>query len=87
METAVAFADPEEHIAVRLCRRIGGPDCRAPAFALPAQNVSMASAGGGVRVGVGKGWSTSVEVAVPLERPSVAYNNKPRVFFGITRVI
>ena len=58
-----------------------------PAYALPTQSVSMASAGVGVRVAVGKGWSTSVEVAVPLERPDSAYSNKARIFFGVSRTI
>ncbi|HWJ71517.1 MAG TPA: ShlB/FhaC/HecB family hemolysin secretion/activation protein [Sphingobium sp.] len=58
-----------------------------PAYALPAETVSLASVGGGLRFGVGKGWTASTEVAVPIERPSAAYSNKPRFFFGLARAI
>lgn len=58
-----------------------------PVYALPEQSISMASAGGGVRIGIGRGWTTSVEVAVPIERPNAAYSRKARVFFGITHAV
>jgi hemolysin activation/secretion protein len=54
-----------------------------PYYALPADNFSLASAGGGIRVRLREKWTGSVELAVPVKRPSTAYSNRARVFFGI----
>jgi hemolysin activation/secretion protein len=54
-----------------------------PVYALPAENYSLASAGGGVRLAVGPKWRASVEVAVPVKRPMPSYSRKPQFFFGL----
>lgn len=56
-----------------------------PYYGIAAQDYSLASVGGGVRVGVGKGWRASAEVALPVKRPSTAYSKKARFFFGLGR--
>lgn len=58
-----------------------------PVFAIPAEDYSLASAGGGIRVGPVKKWVASVQVATPIKRPFDFYSKKPRVFFSITRTI
>jgi hemolysin activation/secretion protein len=55
-----------------------------PLYGLPAQSSTLASAGGGVRVGLGK-WRASVEVAVPVKRPAASYSRSARVFAGFGR--
>ena len=54
-----------------------------PYYNLPADNFSLASAGGGVRIRLLNKWTGSVEVAVPVKRPSAAYSQRARVFFGV----
>lgn len=56
-----------------------------PYYGIAAQDYSLASVGGGVRVGVGKGWRASAEVALPAKRPNDAYSKKARFFFGLGR--
>lgn len=56
-----------------------------PYYGIAAQDYSLASIGGGVRVGVGKGWRASAEVALPVKRPNDAYSKKARFFFGLGR--
>ena len=56
-----------------------------PVYRLPAQDVSLASAGGGVRVGIGPKWRASAELAVPVKRPSSDFSRKARFFFGLSR--
>jgi hypothetical protein len=56
-----------------------------PAYRLAARDYSLASAGGGVRLGLGPKWRVSAEVAVPVKRPDPAYSSKARFFFGIGR--
>lgn len=56
-----------------------------PAFGLRAQDTTLASAGGGFRLGLGRQWRASVEVALPIKRPDDAYSRKARVFFGLSR--
>jgi hemolysin activation/secretion protein len=56
-----------------------------PFYRLAAQDYSLASAGGGVRIGLGPKWRASAEVAVPVKRPGPAYGRKARFFFGLGR--
>ncbi|GAY19565.1 hemolysin activation/secretion protein [Sphingobium fuliginis] len=56
-----------------------------PYYGIAAQDYSLASAGGGVRVGVGEGWRASAEIALPVKRPNDAYSRKARFFFGLGR--
>ena len=56
-----------------------------PYYGIAAQDYSLASAGGGVRVGVGKGWRASAEIALPVKRPNDTYSRKARFFFGLGR--
>ncbi len=56
-----------------------------PYYRLPAENVSLASAGGGVRIGIGSKWRASAEVAVPIKRIASADSRRARFFFGIGR--
>ncbi|XCA04566.1 ShlB/FhaC/HecB family hemolysin secretion/activation protein (plasmid) [Sphingobium sp. SJ10-10] len=56
-----------------------------PVYRLAAQDYSLASAGGGVRLGLGPKWRVSAEVAVPVKRPDPAYSRKARFFFGVGR--
>jgi len=64
-----------------------GRSVARPFYALPASTVSMASAGGGVRFSLPHGLRASAEVAIPVSRPDLSYNKKPRVLFGLSRVI
>ncbi|HEX7743301.1 MAG TPA: ShlB/FhaC/HecB family hemolysin secretion/activation protein, partial [Sphingobium sp.] len=56
-----------------------------PAYRLPAQDFSLASVGAGVRVGLGRQWRASAEVALPVKRPDRDYSRKARFFFGLSR--
>lgn len=56
-----------------------------PVYRLPPENYSLASAGGGVRVGIGNQWRASVEVAMPVKRIDSADSCRARVFFGVGR--
>lgn len=56
-----------------------------PVYALPAQNYSLVSAGGGIRLSLAGKWDASFEAAVPLKRPSSNYSRSTRFFFGIGR--
>lgn len=56
-----------------------------PFYRLPAEDLSLASAGGGVRVGIGAKWRLSAEVAVPVKRIDSRDSRKARFFFGIGR--
>lgn len=58
-----------------------------PTYDLPAQNFSLASAGGGLRIVPAKGWIASAEVAVPVKRPSSEVSHKVRVLFNLIRTI
>lgn len=58
-----------------------------PAFALPAQDYSLASAGVGMRIGLGPRWRASIEAALPVKRPFTSDSRKARVFFGLGRTI
>lgn len=58
-----------------------------PAFALPPEDYSLASAGVGLRVGLGPKWRASIEAALPVKRPATDYSRKARVFFGLGRTI
>ncbi|WP_313804491.1 ShlB/FhaC/HecB family hemolysin secretion/activation protein [Sphingobium sp.] len=57
-----------------------------PVYGLAAQDYSLASVGGGVRLGLGPKWRISAEVAVPIKRPDPAYSRRPRFFFGVGRM-
>jgi len=54
-----------------------------PAYALPAASYSLASAGGGVRFKLLGKLTASVELAVPVKRPSDTYSNRARAFVGV----
>ena len=56
-----------------------------PVYRLPAQDFSLASVGGGVRVGIGPQWRASAELAVPVKRPDSVHSRKARFFFGLSR--
>ncbi|PJG46692.1 peptidase S33 [Sphingobium sp. LB126] len=56
-----------------------------PAYGLAAQDRRLASAGGGLRLGLGPKWHLSAEIAVPVKRPAPSYRRKTRFFFGIGR--
>jgi hemolysin activation/secretion protein len=56
-----------------------------PFYHLPAQDFSLASAGGGMRIGIGGKWRASVELAVPIKRIESGDPRKARFFFGIGR--
>jgi hemolysin activation/secretion protein len=56
-----------------------------PVYGLAAQDHALASAGGGVRIGLGPKWRLSAEAAVPVKRPGAAYSRKARFFFGVGR--
>lgn len=56
-----------------------------PYYRLPAEDFSLASAGGGVRIGIGSKWRASAEVAVPIKRAASADSRRARFFFGIGR--
>jgi hemolysin activation/secretion protein len=56
-----------------------------PYYGLPAENFSLASAGGGIRATVTRTLQASVEVAVPVKRPASYYGRSARVFFGLSR--
>ena len=56
-----------------------------PFYGLRAENMSLASVGGGVRVGLGGKWRASAEVALPVKRPDSAHSRKARFFFGLGR--
>ncbi len=64
-----------------------GRSVARPVYALPASSVSMASVGGGVRLGLPYGLRASAEVAVPVHRPDAFYKDKARFLFGISRSI
>lgn len=57
-----------------------------PLFLLPASDYSLASAGGGLRVGFG-GWTAQAQVAAPVKRPIEFFNRKARVLFSIGRAV
>ncbi|WP_022681877.1 ShlB/FhaC/HecB family hemolysin secretion/activation protein [Sphingobium bisphenolivorans] len=61
-------------------RATARPYCR-----LAAQDFSLASAGGGVRLGLGADWRLSAEAAIPIKRPGERYSRKARFFFGLGR--
>ena len=56
-----------------------------PHFRLPAENFSLASAGAGLRVGLGAKWRASAELALPVKRPADHYSRRVRFFFGLGR--
>lgn len=56
-----------------------------PHFRLPAEDFSLASTGGGLRIGIGGKWRASAELAVPVKRIDSADSRKARFFFGIGR--
>ena len=56
-----------------------------PQYRLPAEDFSLASAGGGVRIGIGSKWRASAELAVPIKRIASADSRRARFFFGIGR--
>lgn len=56
-----------------------------PFYGLAARDYSLASVGGGVRLGLGPKWRVSAEVAMPVKRPDPAYSRKARFFFGVGR--
>ncbi|WP_235600931.1 MULTISPECIES: ShlB/FhaC/HecB family hemolysin secretion/activation protein [unclassified Sphingobium] len=56
-----------------------------PAYRLAARDYSLASAGGGLRLGLGAKWRVSAEVAVPVKRPDPTLSRKARFFFGVGR--
>lgn len=56
-----------------------------PFYALAAEDYSLASIGGGVRVAHSGKWRASVEVAVPVRRLDRAGGGKARFFFGLGR--
>ena len=64
-----------------------GRSVARPVYALPASSVSMASVGGGVRLGLPYALRASAEVAVPIHRPDAFYKDKARFLFGISRSI
>lgn len=56
-----------------------------PFYRLAAEDYSLASAGGGVRVALGGKWRASAEVAVPVKRPDRAHSGRAQFFFGLGR--
>lgn len=56
-----------------------------PVYGLRAQDYSLASAGAGVRIGLGAKWRASAEIAVPVKRPAFSGSRNPRFFFGLGR--
>lgn len=64
-----------------------GRSIARPTYNIPTYDYALASAGGGVRVGLGRHWRASVEVAVPTKRPDPSYGKAARVLFGISRVL
>jgi hemolysin activation/secretion protein len=56
-----------------------------PFYRLAARDFSLASAGGGVRIGIGAKWRASAELAVPVKRIDSGDSRKARFFFGIGR--
>ncbi|HKY79894.1 MAG TPA: ShlB/FhaC/HecB family hemolysin secretion/activation protein, partial [Sphingobium sp.] len=56
-----------------------------PFYRLAAQDFTLASVGGGVRIGLGAQWRASAEVALPVKRPDDSYSRKARFFFGVGR--
>lgn len=61
-----------------------GRSLARPAYNIAAQDYSLASAGGGARLALGK-WTASAELAVPIKRPNERYSKAPRFLFGIGR--
>jgi hemolysin activation/secretion protein len=61
-------------------------DVARPRFNLPAQDYSLVSAGGGLRVAFG-GWSATGQIAVPIKRPSDDFSRKARFVFGVSRAL
>lgn len=64
-----------------------GRSVARPYYGLPAQTVTVASAGGGARIALARGWRASAEIAVPVKRPWSTYDNKARFLFGISRAV
>ncbi|WP_443478545.1 ShlB/FhaC/HecB family hemolysin secretion/activation protein [Novosphingobium aerophilum] len=58
-----------------------------PAYALASENVTLATAGGGVRITPIKGWTASAQVAVPVKSPYEYYSKKARFFFSVSRTV
>ncbi|HKT75195.1 MAG TPA: ShlB/FhaC/HecB family hemolysin secretion/activation protein, partial [Sphingobium sp.] len=56
-----------------------------PAYRLAAEDLSLASVGGGVRVAIGRQWRASAEIAVPVKRPDNGDGRKARLFFSLGR--
>jgi len=63
---------------------VGRTEAR-PLYGIGVETFSLASAGGGVRLQLGK-VRAGVEVAVPIDRPGPGYSRKPRLFgsFGLS---
>jgi hemolysin activation/secretion protein len=58
-----------------------------PAFNLPAQDFSLASAGLGARISPFGGWAASAHIALPVKRSSGNFGNKARFFFSVGRSV
>ena len=58
-----------------------------PVYAIPADDFSLASAGGGFRVAPFGSWVASVQVAVPVKRAYPGERGKPRFFFSVSRSV
>lgn len=58
-----------------------------PAYRLAAQDFSLATAGGGVRVTPVTGWTATAQIAVPVKSPSDFYSKKARFFFSVNRTL
>lgn len=58
-----------------------------PFYGLKARNFSLASAGVGIRAAPVKGWTASVQVALPVKKPLNSYSDKARFFFSISRSV
>ena len=76
LQKAALFAYADGAVAHEVAR---------PFYRLPARDFSPASAGGGVRVGIGGKWRASAELAVPVKRIDSRDSRKARFFFGIGR--
>jgi len=76
LQKAALFAYVDGAIAHEVAR---------PYYRLPARDFSLASAGGGVRIGIGAKWRASAELALPVKRIDSGDSRKARFFFGIGR--
>lgn len=58
-----------------------------PLYGLRADDYSLATAGGGVRITPLPGWVATAQIAVPVKYPYDGMSKKARFFFGVSRTI